>query len=646
MVYCQCIDKMTLPTQTGWYNLQFSTVEGGAPTVFLSQFLQQTTSWTQGIVFLLGTAANQMEFWYDAGKIAIPLTPGVPPGSEDASWLKAAPCPPQQDGFTLWQTTTQSDADAWQINASGALSNSAGILWDQELYLGIGLNCASSSTSSLFPVFSFVAPPPPSNLPAQSGWYIVKASSSVQSGYLSWSGGLSIASSTDSAFYFDADHSTLAVGQNRPWSNIQGWLTLDTSQCWQTGGNDVAFSLGTQSQAHPWMILKADNIVRSARLTEFRWGAQGLVIVLDCLQPGPDQCIPPNYEKCPTIPVNLSFTPVPNPPAPDLYSYLGSLMAPVPPGTPDYELCQGASGGDSQLCFYNHAPSNPNVPVFAALNPNPNAVIGYGKPGTTSGPTVYLQQPNDALQLNNMQPSVCFDSHCSCPGENPQVCAQSPDSYCYCQVGTDDQFCGLSCAPGLTPVAVGNCQLDPLHSVYIQHYQCFPTLIYGVTNQDGSQTCVEYAGPNPPPGQTYTSSEACHEQWADCPAGYKRYPNMTRPGCYRVNDYRSGVDFACSGHLPGSCDCDPSHCNGTAWISACHGPSPDGCALGCYSDCIDAAPVPPWGFYCADSDSGYGNKWVQNQSDSVLPAPSGNANFGVYPSPEPFCVPGVTGYAN
>jgi len=602
-----------------------------------------------GIVFTSTSPGSPQEVpvYVDVptGGIAVPNgTSFIPPGLEDWNWIiphNQAACLGAAGPVCFFDLVSNKDATAWKVDGTGGLTN--GSCYWSTFYSSITANCGPVSTQWSFPMFFPVPNVPTPLTPTVNGWYYVRPTAaaayvSVVQGVLT----LTDDPSQEQMFFYDVASGKWAVSFPQPFAPTPNatsaqWISpTQYSSCSGQGASGSPLQL-TPLAAVPnrgWVIY-SDGVMRDAGNTGWYWTSTGVgsPITLFCGQSGSGP-----------QPITFTVSPI-SPFSPNIYTYLNSIMVQVPPGTPDYDLCQGPLGGDSQACFYNHSATSPNVAVFPDISPNPNSVIGYAKASIDpafkqqlgSNPTVYLQQPNDAMQLNSMQASICFDEKCACPGESPAQCATSPDGYCHCQIGSDDQVCGLSCAPGLEPYVAGACKYDPLHSCYIQHYQCFQPLAYGVTDASGVKSCVSYAGPNPP-GQAFTSLQACYEQWADCPDGYQRYPQLGRPGCYRKKDY---VNFDVCSSVFSDCDANITDC-GNGWNAYAHG----SCGFTCNCDCIDVRSVPPWGYWCADSDSGYGNKWVQNQSNETISAPSGSANFRVNNSPEAFCVPGTTPYAN
>jgi len=623
------------PTQTGWYNIQFSTTLGASPSVFLGQ--AQDTN--MGYVFLPGTQSSQVQFYIDAPskKIALPSDPTIPVSSQSPYWLSV------NSSCNALAGVVQSSADTWSIGSNGALTNQTSAFWDRGIYTVINPNC-SGGTPGLFPIFTFLRGVS-SNLPSQSGWYYLTTSANPPFGTnINWTGSdLALGTGPPATkMYFDAATSKLAVAPAQPWGVIQGWLNVgDLSGCYSYSGAQIHFSLTTEDNATVWASDVTDQYMRPAADTRYRWGLSGATMLMDCSQNTP--CQPPDW-YCPTLAAAVTFAAVPSSP-PDMITVLQSILQEVDPSSPDYAVCQGGSG--NQLCFYNRSSKTPKVAAFPDISPDPNAVIGYNK-GVVFGaqsqtrdpwlsgasPQVFLGPPDDAMQLNNMQPSICFDENCVCPGESPQQCATSPDGYCYCQAGTSSVVCGLSCLPGTVPVKVGSCAYDPLHGVYLSHYQCFPTNVYGIVNQDNSQSCVQYEGPNPPSGTRYNSMQDCIEQWADCPAGYTRYEQSGRPGCYRVGDYKrnwSTCDTPFS-----SCSAD-DQCSAFEWQSHCSGSCP---AHTCDCYCQDTSTVPPWGYWCQSTDV---SQWVQNQTDSAVQVATAAASFDTNGA---FCVYGSSPYGN
>lgn len=340
-----------------------------------------------------------------------------------------------------------------------------------------------------------------------------------------------------------------------------------------------------------------------------------------------------------------------------LVDLLRTALTEIPPSDPNFRACYKDSknvSDTSQICFYNHAPDTPNVATFPNISRNPNIVLGYnraallGKPmlGSNAGgnPVVRLGQPNDALQLNNKQASICFnDSQCNCQGQSPDFCKTGTDGYCWCGAldnpPKDPYICGLSCADGLEAFALKDCHYILKRDVYVSGYQCFPARIYGITDaKTGAKTCVKYAGPDAsaPSRQVYTSMQACTEQWADCPPGYTRTLVGDHPGCHRVKEFGlvPRCDPNCSAPYA-SCGppCDPSdsgcradndcaetdaqnNCkrfNTYSWNGTCSG----NCArLDCKCYCADWRTVPPWGYYCVSNNGK--PYWQQNVSDNPI----------------------------
>lgn len=660
---------MSIPSQSGWYFLRFAESPGGQADNSITgwsgypSYSQQCASGQSqcGVLFSGGSVGVQQELalWVDAntGKIGIPMTAGIPPGGNDWTWI--IPYSESTCGSTLrtsFDLTNQKTADGWAISSGGGLRTINGIAtWSY--FQGYYIDC-SNGPVTLWPQFVPATGLPTNITPTQSGWYYLDVTVGGKQGYATVVNG-QLSTTSDASqkmmFYFDSTTGNIGYAIPQPLaptanSSSPIWLSPQITSC---GTSPTSVQIGVTSKSQTlmdqgWLIL-SDGVMRDGAATDSFWTATALNAPISYFcgslggKPAPS----------PPSPVIVALSPVISP-ITDIGSYLNMILTPVPPNSPDYQQCQGNGGG--QLCFYNHSPGTPNVPMFPALNPSPNAVFGYNQNaisktsssespwlehpgGARSNPVFFLGQPDDALQLNNMQPSVCFDSQCSCLGESPATCALNSDSYCECQVGGSNTVCGLSCAPGLVPVNVSGCKYDPLHDLYISHWQCYPQYVYGIIGSNGSKTCVEYAGKNPPQGTTFTSIQDCWEQWADCPTGYTRYPNVARPGCYR-NPFQN-YNVCNSGD---SCSADDNACGSPGWAAHCHG----SCHVEqCTCDCGDTTPMPPFSYSCSDSESSTGTAWVQCQNVNGCPALG--ASFRVANSDssgEPFCIPGVTKYAN
>lgn len=312
----------------------------------------------------------------------------------------------------------------------------------------------------------------------------------------------------------------------------------------------------------------------------------------------------------------------------------------------------GAVGGENTFLILTAKPANfvqwtwsssASTAAHVAIPRGYSAVSGSGN--AVGGDTIYLGQPTDALKLNNLQPSVCLDSQCSCMGQSPDYCGSGANPYapyCMCQVGACSFICGLSCPPGNFARKAGDCTLHPLQDIFVQNWQCYPDAVYGTTDSGSppQNICVELSTANsgaaPPGAPTFSSMQSCTELWADCPVGFCRNTTLDRKGCYRVGFNRSSLssfdncpekasshnDACCQDHTP-SClfpGKSGDDANDFSWYAhtvdgttSCHNPT---------HYCVDTmTTVPRYGYYCTDGGSpnsvGGKHTWVQClESDS------------------------------
>lgn len=330
-------------------------------------------------------------------------------------------------------------------------------------------------------------------------------------------------------------------------------------------------------------------------------------------------------------------------------SYYNHAFQAIPVSDPVYSVCQGTTG--TNACFYNRLPlsnattAKPNLPFTNPNNwvgvpsllaggaggsgsatqlvhteskantwnwqqPNPQWTIAplshlTNQPMALHTPvlrdtvqTAYLTEPNDAAFSNNVQVSNHADSQCQDPGQSPETCAKSSDSYCHC--GPNSDICGLSCGTGLKPFRYGQCSENPAApGTYTQAWVCAPSAILGYVDPDtGRKVCAEKTEITVKQGATvFTNFQDCYEQYADCPDGYERRNNWNggHSGCWRKGDYLQDwgsqpLHCAC-GSPTNNCVNDSNKNSG--WQSYCHGNSP-----ACHNDCVDTLAVPPFGFVC------------------------------------------------